>query len=115
MGVGTDVETSRAEVDLGAVALLPGLVNAHTHLELSCYRDAVPPATAFVLWVEGMMAARRAIPDPADPRILEGIHAGIAQAEATGTACAGVDAEPSMTARTAMAASINAARIILMG
>lgn len=87
--VGTHAETSRAEIDLGAVALMPGLVNAHTHLELSCYRDVVPPATTFVSWVEGMMAARRAIPDPADPRILEGIHAGIAQAEATGTALVG--------------------------
>ena len=35
---------------LGRVALLPGLVNAHTHLELSWLRGRVPPANAFRIW-----------------------------------------------------------------
>ena len=40
-----------AECDLGSVAILPGLVNAHTHLELSYLRGALPPASEFVTWI----------------------------------------------------------------
>ena len=51
-------------VDLGDVAVLPGLVNAHTHLELSYLRDEVPPAASFVTWVGTSSAARRERPEP---------------------------------------------------
>ena len=61
-----------ASVDLGDVAVLPGLVNAHTHLELSYLRDEVPPASQFVTWIRGVMAARRRQPDPKAPEILDG-------------------------------------------
>ena len=64
------------EVDLGNVAVLPGLVNAHTHLELSYLRDEVPPASEFVTWIRGVIAARRRRDDPggviADHRWAEG-------------------------------------------
>jgi cytosine/adenosine deaminase-related metal-dependent hydrolase len=77
------------EIDLGDVAVMPGLVNAHTHLELSYLRDEVPPAPHFVSWIRNVMAARRQRPDPSAPEILDGIAAGIADAIESGTAVVG--------------------------
>jgi len=47
------------EVDLGNVVVLPGLVNAHTHLELSYLRGRVSPGSTFIEWIREVMAARR--------------------------------------------------------
>ena len=44
--------------DLGPGVLLPGLVNAHCHLELSHLAGRVPSAGGFVAWVEGLVAVR---------------------------------------------------------
>ena len=75
--------------DLGAVALLPGLVNAHTHLELSHLRDEIAPASEFVTWIRGVMAARRQRPDAGSVEILDGIRIGIDESVACGTALVG--------------------------
>ncbi len=77
------------EVELGDAAVLPGLVNAHTHLELSYLRDEVPPASEFVTWIRGVMAARRRRPDARAPEILDAVERGIAEAAASGTAVVG--------------------------
>ncbi len=77
------------DVELGDVVVMPGLVNAHTHLELSYLRDEVPPSTAFVKWVRGVMAARRQQPDPYAPEILEAVDRALAEAIACGTAVVG--------------------------
>jgi cytosine/adenosine deaminase-related metal-dependent hydrolase len=77
------------EVRLGDVAILPGLVNAHTHLELSYLRDEVAPTSAFVTWIRGVMAARRRRPDPRAPEIMNAIDGAIAEARASGTAIVG--------------------------
>jgi aminodeoxyfutalosine deaminase len=61
---------SAADIDLGHVALMPGLVNAHTHLELSYLAGRVPPASRFTDWVATVMRLRREVADPSDPRIL---------------------------------------------
>ncbi len=76
-------------VDLGRAAVLPGLVNAHTHLELSYLRHAVPPATRFLDWIRPLMARRAERHDPADPVILEAAREGIREARAAGTALVG--------------------------
>ena len=77
------------DVDLGAVAVMPGLVNAHTHLELSYLRDEVAPASAFVWWIRGLLAARRRHPDARAPEILDAIDRAVAEAIACGTAVVG--------------------------
>ena len=59
---------------------MPGLVNAHTHLELSYLRDEVPPASEFVTWIRAVVGARRSRPDPNSAEILEAIDRGIAEA-----------------------------------
>jgi len=76
-------------IDLGEVVLMPGLVNAHTHLELSYLRDEVPPAPEFVTWIRDVMAARRRRPDPQSPEILASIDRALAEASACGTAIVG--------------------------
>lgn len=43
--------------ELGSAALIPGLVNAHTHLELTCYAGAIPPQP-FWPWIAELIALR---------------------------------------------------------
>jgi cytosine/adenosine deaminase-related metal-dependent hydrolase len=43
--------TADDEIDLGEVAVLPGLVNAHTHLELSWMRGRIPETDDFDGWI----------------------------------------------------------------
>jgi cytosine/adenosine deaminase-related metal-dependent hydrolase len=72
--------------ELGAGVLLPGLVNAHCHLELSHLAGRLTPAAGFVDWVERLVALR-----PQDPLALVRTRAasGIAELERTGTAAVG--------------------------
>jgi cytosine/adenosine deaminase-related metal-dependent hydrolase len=86
--VETIVEADRIE-HLGSVAILPGLVNAHMHLELSHLRDRVPAGESFVSWIRAVMAARRDDRDPRAPEILAAIDQGIAEAIRCGTAAVG--------------------------
>jgi cytosine/adenosine deaminase-related metal-dependent hydrolase len=78
-----------ADLDLGEVALMPGLVNAHTHLELSYLRGVVPPADDFVTWVRGLLRVRRPPGEAAAPEILDAIDRGIEESIASGSALVG--------------------------
>jgi cytosine/adenosine deaminase-related metal-dependent hydrolase len=83
------IDRDTQEIDLGRVAVLPGLVNAHTHLELSYLRERVAAGRTFVSWIRALLSARRAYADPLAPEILAGIDAGIAEAVRCGTAAVG--------------------------
>jgi cytosine/adenosine deaminase-related metal-dependent hydrolase len=76
-------------VHLGRVVLLPALVNAHTHLELSYLHRRIPPAGRFLDWIRPMLAARRERVRPDDPMILRAAQDAITQARASGTALVG--------------------------
>jgi cytosine/adenosine deaminase-related metal-dependent hydrolase len=79
----------RIDVDLGRVAIMPGVVNAHTHLELSYLRGEVPPASAFITWVRGVMQARRQRKDPGAAEILDAVDRALEESTAAGTALIG--------------------------
>ena len=74
---------------LGAVALVPGLVNAHTHLELATLRGLVPPAGSFTEWVRGLFAVRRPDDRPDTPEAQAAIQAALDEIWASGTAVIG--------------------------
>jgi cytosine/adenosine deaminase-related metal-dependent hydrolase len=76
-------------IDLGRVAILPALVNVHTHLELSYLHGRVPAGTTFTQWVRTLMALRRQYPDPSATEILSAARDAIAAARASGTGLLG--------------------------
>jgi cytosine/adenosine deaminase-related metal-dependent hydrolase len=75
--------------DLGNVAILPGLVNAHIHLELSYLRGRVPPAGKFTDWVQQLIAMRGGFEKGDDPKVLASIDEAIAELRVTGTVAVG--------------------------
>jgi cytosine/adenosine deaminase-related metal-dependent hydrolase len=66
--------------------VLPGLVNAHTHLELSALRGAVPGGAGFVPWVERLIGIRIEMRPDEDA---QAIDAAVADLDGFGTAAVG--------------------------
>ena len=76
--------------DLGHVAIMPGLVNAHTHLELSWLRGRVPPAATFHAWISRLMVTRGGRRERADdPKVTDAAAAAVREAREFGTALIG--------------------------
>ncbi len=72
--------------DMGPGVLLPGLVNAHTHLELSALAGSVSGARGFTEWVRALVEARPGVA-PEDARAAA--RDAIAGLEAAGTMAVG--------------------------
>ena len=64
------------DIDLGNVGIVPGLVNAHTHLDLGGARGIIPPTDPdhFTDWLRGVIAYRRLrTPEQVQADIREGL------------------------------------------
>ena len=73
-------------LDLGDVALMPGLINAHCHLDYSMMRHAINPPRSFTAWVKRINALKRSLDDD---DYLAAIAKGFAEAKRWGTTTIG--------------------------
>ena len=80
--------TAPDEIDLGEVAVLPGLVNAHTHLELSWMRGRIPETADFDGWIRTIIDLKNEAARHGDS-VAAAIHEAIREARACGTALVG--------------------------
>ena len=79
--------TASDEIDLGNAVVLPGLVNAHTHLELSWLRGRVGTGS-FPEWIRSVVELRKRA-DCSSDEIARAVESAIDEARAYGTALIG--------------------------
>jgi cytosine/adenosine deaminase-related metal-dependent hydrolase len=79
-----DIKTRNAgeTVDLGEQVLLPGLINAHCHLDYTCLRGKIPPQKSFTDWIRAINAEKSEL-SPND--YLASINNGFEEAKRFGT------------------------------
>ncbi len=69
-------------VDLGERALLPGLINAHCHLDYTCLRGEISPQKSFTDWIRAINAKKAKL---SSKDYLTSIDEGFAEAKRFGT------------------------------
>ena len=85
-------------VDLGEQILLPGLINAHCHLDYTCLRGKIAPPKSFADWIRSINA-EKAMLSPDD--YVDSIQRGFEEATRFGTTTiANLTAFPELIART---------------
>src|SRR3954470_9628906 len=84
-------------VDLGERVLLPGLVNAHCHLDYTCLRGKIPAQKSFTEWIRAINAEKGKL--TAEDYIAS-INAGLVEAQRFGTTTiANLTAVPELVAK----------------
>ena len=68
--------------DLGEQALLPGLINAHCHLDYTCLRGKIPPPKSFADWIRAINAEKAKL---SAQDYLASITEGFSEAKRLGT------------------------------
>jgi aminodeoxyfutalosine deaminase len=85
-------------VDLGDQVLLPGLINAHCHLDYTCLRGKIEPQESFTDWIRAINAAKAAL-TPSE--YIRSINAGFTEAMKFGTtSLVAFEAFPELIIRT---------------
>lgn len=74
------------DIDFGNAAIIPGLVNAHCHLDLTGMRGKTPPNTDFVGWLRGVIEHRQS---QSAEQTAKDIRAGLAESMQFGTTLIG--------------------------
>jgi aminodeoxyfutalosine deaminase len=69
-------------VDLGEQVLLPGLINAHCHLDYTCLRGKIPRQKSFTDWIRAINAEKSKL---APQDYIASINEGFAEAKQFGT------------------------------
>ena len=69
-------------IDLGEQALLPGLINAHCHLDYTCLRGKIPRQKSFTDWIRAINSEKSKL-TPED--YVASINEGFAEAKRSGT------------------------------
>jgi cytosine/adenosine deaminase-related metal-dependent hydrolase len=69
-------------IDLGEQVLLPGLINAHCHLDYTCLRGKIPPEESFTNWIRAINLEKSKL-SPQD--YVSSINEGFAEATRFGT------------------------------
>jgi cytosine/adenosine deaminase-related metal-dependent hydrolase len=76
-------------IDYPRSILMPGLVNAHVHLELSDCDCGPPPTGGFAGWLIGMLRRTRITPEEMAEKVTRAISLGVAQCGRFGVTCVG--------------------------
>src|SRR5207245_1248498 len=87
--------SGREVVDLDEQALLPGLINAHCHLDYTCLRGKIPPQKSFAEWIRAINAEKAKL---TERDYLASIAEGFVEAQGFGTTTvANLTAFPGLT------------------